>query len=558
MVTVPAKSSLTIPDIILRLLALAACCLHLSCDRKEPTVTTKDELIGYLDTLEQRYEGACREIGLANWNSYAKEAPYDLDGAKASLSEIFLDTTAWYTIEEWRAKSGSLADDLLARRLELWRRSFLGGMIYSYPDIAKLENDLQQRITNFTLTIDGAPVTRAKINNLLRREKRQNNRKRLWSVTSLLSALTYDDLIRLIKMRNEKAVSLGFPHYYALALHLQAIDEGWLLGTLRSLEEHTRGPYEKALSVFTKKLRVKTIGPWDFDFALRESASLPDKYFPSNTVFDVIHRFQSDIGFHVDSLPIREVVRDIPYGGLSLAIHIPTDSRFLVNPTEGKGFFGVAFHEYGHSLKAVHTNVAYPILKGYEWIPGAQCAAYEEGVADLHAEFTDDSLWLALFTKAKPRELKRYVEARGIPALFRLRRLLKDFFIEYELYRNPGQDPVILERTMYKKYLLVDLEEDHQHQSGSSIWYTSYPCYFQNYILAAMIATQLQEALTDKFGDGKVKNPATARWIIDHLYAGGETLEWTDRIRNATGKSLETGAYLRKMGIVPSRYGTHD
>ena len=32
-----------------------------------------------------------------------------------------------------------------------------------------------------------------------------------------------------------------------------------------------------------------------------------------------------------------------------------------------------------------------PILKGYEWVPGAQCAAYEEGVAEMHAEFTEDT-----------------------------------------------------------------------------------------------------------------------------------------------------------------------
>ena len=87
------------------------------------------------------------------------------------------------------------------------------------------------------------------------------------------------------------------------------------------------------------------------------------------------------------------------------------------------------------------------------------------------------------------------------------------------------------------------------HQFAASIWYASYPCYYQNYILAAMTATQLQEALTNKFGDEKISDPEVAPWMIEHLYAGGETIEWTERIRNATGKNLETGAYLRKLGI---------
>ena len=38
-----------------------------------------------------------------------------------------------------------------------------------------------------------------------------------------------------------------------------------------------------------------------------------------------------------------------------------------------------------------------------------------------------------------------------------------------------------------------------------------------------------------------------------HLYETGESTEWTERIRNATGKSLETGPYLRKLGIEQSR-----
>ncbi|MBI4547175.1 MAG: hypothetical protein HY707_04290 [Ignavibacteriae bacterium] len=514
--------------------------------------------MNYLDTLEQRYEAACVQMGLANWNSYSKEAPYDLDAAKSKFAEIFLDTAARHMIEEWRAKSNSLADQLLARRLELWHRCFIGCAIYADSDIARLENNLQQRITNFKFTYQGSPTTRAKISDMLKEEKKQPKRHKLWSVTSQLSAIVASDLFKLVKLRNEKARTFGFPNYYSLSLHLNAIDEEWLLNTLNTLEEQTRGAFEESITSMKKKLHLNIFGPWDFDFALRQAASLPDRYFPRDSVFHVLHAFQQGIGFKVDSLPIKEVIKDIPYGGLSLAIKIPTDSRFLVNPTKGKGFYAVAFHEYGHSLKAVHIDVDYPILKGYEWIPGAQCAGYEEGVADLHAEFTDDSLWLKTFTKLKSKQIEQYIQSRGLSTLYRLRRLLKDFFIEYEMYKNPDQDVAELERMMYKKYLRVELDENEPHQFAASIWYTSYPCYYQNYILAVMIATQLQEALTNKFDDEKISTPNVASWMIKHLYASGEIEEWDERIRNATGKSLDTGPYLRKLGIESSPFLTEE
>lgn len=538
--------------------------LSFSCTRNEPSpppahhVNTKNELVAYLDTLERRYEEACIAMGTANWRSYSGEGSYDLDSAKAGFASIFQDSAARSIIEEWRRKSPSLADKALARRLELWHRCFIGGAIYADSGIARLENTLQKKIIGFPFRAGDSAITRAQISNRLRQEKRQAKRHTLWTVTSQLSAGVSEDLIRLIKLRNEKAVSLGFPNYYALSLELQAVNEEWLLKTLNSLEEQTREPFAEAMASFRQKLGVDELGPWDFDFALKEAVSLPDKYFPPDSVFSVIHRFQKTIGFRVDSLPIKEVVKDIPYGGLSLAIRIPQDSRFLVNPTKGKGFYGVAFHEYGHSLKAVHTDVDFPILKGYEWIPGAQCAAYEEGVADLHGEFTDDSLWLSTYTAAKPKLIERYIKGRGLPALYRLRRLLKDFFIEYELYRNPDQDAAKLERDMFRKCLLVSIDSTEPHQFAASIWYTSYPCYYQNYILAGMIATQLQEALSDKFGEDKSADSGVAQWMISHLYETGERLEWTERIRNATGKGLETGAYLRKLGIETSKVVTDE
>src|SRR5258706_371706 len=220
-------------------------------------VNSKNDLYVYLDSLEHRYEQACERMGVANWNSYSQEAPFDLDGAKGEFAGIFGDTTA------------------------------------------------------------------------------------------------------------------------------RSIIETWLLRTMNDLEEQTREPLEALLASSREKKHEKSFEAWDFDYALREAVQLPDRYFLPESVFSIIHEFQKSIGFDVDSLPIREVVKDIPYGGLSLAIKIPSDLRFLVNPTRGKKFYSVAFHEYGHSLKAGHTRVEYPILRGYEWIPGAQCAAYEEGVADM-------------------------------------------------------------------------------------------------------------------------------------------------------------------------------
>ncbi len=524
--------------------------LFASCKYKKETVGTKNELLMYLDTLEYEYEKACIQTGLETWNLYSAEAPSKLNVAKSKFAKIFLDSADQKLIELWRAKSSSLADDTLARRLELWWRCFLGGRIYSDSAIAANENYLQKKITNFKFNYLGNRISLAEIEARLRKEQNQKIRKNYWLITSQLSDNAYDELVELVKLRNEKAKQLGFYNYYSLSLFLQQIKEDWLLKTLNNLEEKTRPNFQEFIESSKKKLKIKKFYPWDFDVAIYRWPSISDSYFPKDSIFPILRRFHKNIGFKVDSLPIKETIKEIPFGGLNIGINIPNDSRFILNPNTGKRFYNIAFHEYGNALQIVHTNVRYPILKGYEWIPGASSAAYTEGVAELQAEFVNDPDWIRTYTSASQDDAERYVATRTFGDLYYLRRTLKDFFFEYEMYKNPDQDLAALEREMYKKYLLVEIDSTMPHRFASSIWYTSYPCYFQNYILAKMISAQIYEVIENKFGSSKISNPELSRWIIEHLYANGEVQEWHERIRNTTGKSLETGAYLRSLKIM--------
>jgi hypothetical protein len=536
-------------------ITLALFCLLLgfivsSCEKKKEAVSTKDELILFLDTLEQKYENACMQTGLANWNMYSKEGKSDLDSAKNLFAKIFLDSLNEKIIEEWRKKATSLADKLLERRLEMWHRCFAGGKIYSDRPIAELENKLQRKIANYKLYLDGNRITQAEIANDIRKEQDQRKRKRLWSTLGQLSEAVKEDLVALVKLRNEKSQSMGYYNYYSLVLYLQTIKEDWLVETMNRLEEGTREKFQEFIESSKKKLKVKTFYAWDFNTALYRWTSISDSYFPKDSVFKILHRFHGKIGFKVDSLAIKELVKDIPFGGLNIGIKIPDDSRFLLNPVDGKRFYNTAFHEYGHALQITHTKAAYPVLKGYEWIPGGSCAAYSEGIAELQAEFVNDAEWLMSYTSASQDEIERYIATRTFSDLYSLRSRLKDFFFEYEMYKNPDQNLDSLERAMYKKYLLVDLEENAPTRYASSMLYVMYPCYYQNYIMADMIATQIFEVIVSKFGEERIKSRDVSKWIIDHLYLDGELEEWQERIINSTGKSLETGAYLRKLKVM--------
>jgi Zn-dependent M32 family carboxypeptidase len=64
-----------------------------------------------------------------------------------------------------------------------------------------------------------------------------------------------------------------------------------------------------------------------------------------------------------------------------------------------------------------------------------------------------------------------------------------------------------------------------------------------------VIAAQLYEALMNKFGADSAYMREVAAWLINTLHRGGELQEWDERIKVATGKSVEPGAFLRKLRI---------
>lgn len=536
------------PEFLIALFTLML--LFSSCEKKKEEIKTKNQLISYLDTLEARYEDACVQVGIANWNLYSGAGKTQLDQAKKRFADIFLDKKIEKIIYEWRNRSSSLADDTLARRLEIWWRCFIGGKIYSDSIIAKKENELQKYIADFKFKYAGESVTLADINNRIRKEKNSTKRKKIWNVVSQLSNEVKDQLVELVKLRNEKARSLGFYNYYSLSLYLQQIEEDWLIQTFNLLEQKTNKKFQEFIDAAKKKHKTKAIYPWDFDAVIQNWTTFSDSYFSKDSIFNILHRFHSVIGFRVDSLPIKKIIKDIPFGGLNIGIKIPDDSRLILSPIDGIRFYQIAFHEYGHALQVVHTKIRFPILKGYEWILGASCGAYSEGLAELQAQFLNDPEWLKKYTPATQDEIDKYIATKSFSEIYSLRKILMNFFFEYEMYKNPDQDLALLEKEMYKKFLLVEIPENTPHRFAASIWYTMYPCYFQNYILAEMIAAQLFEVITNKFGNSRIENPEVGNWITNSLYANGEMDEWFIRIKNASGKSLETGAYLRKLKVI--------
>src|SRR5262249_36255541 len=181
----------------------------------------------------------------------------------------------------------------------------------------------------------------------------------------------------------------------SLLFELQELDESWVFETLEQIAVTARPVYGAAVAAMAARIGVDVLAPWDVPYCLRLLFQLPDGYFPAARSLDTLWSTAAKLGFPLDQAPIRALVPDIPFGGYNVAVRIPSDTRFLVNPADGQGFYTTTFHEFGHSLQAVFTETPWPILKEYEWVMGAHTAAYSEGMAEVLGEFAKRSDWLA-------------------------------------------------------------------------------------------------------------------------------------------------------------------
>ncbi|MBI5476345.1 MAG: M2 family metallopeptidase [Ignavibacteriales bacterium] len=527
---------------------LISAILFSSCKKEiKPRVTSKNELYLFLDTLEQKYESASSAVETARWNIATKNQPADIRVARGKLAEIFLDSSLRNIISEWKNQSGSLADKPLARRLELWSRAFTGGVVEFDNNVQKVRQNLAVKYFKAGSQVNGTEKKEYELIEDLRKEKNSKKRKIIWQNLSNTKSKHLEEYRKLVKLLNEKARAEGFPNFYSLSLYLDGVDEGRLLSAFDMLTDLTDSVYIKTMYSSKKKLKLKVVSPWNLELFTQENKKLPDKYFPSDSIMPVVYRYLDSIGFQKSKIKIS--VQENSNQNDFYKISVPGDVRVILKTENGNLNYQKSFETFAKGLRAALIKADYPILESYGVVPGTYSPSYEEGISKIFGELVIDSLWLRKFSKVKEKELKLFCQKRGYPGLADLRRNLKTFKAEYEFFKNPDINADSLEKMLLKKYL--EAETDSQIVCPFILIdrFVTHPATFYRTIYAQMVSAQIQEVISDKFSARRHTDTLLAPWLIDHLFAGGEKLDWQERIRSATGKSVEPGPFLRKIGV---------
>jgi peptidyl-dipeptidase A len=514
---------------------------------RENATHDRTALTTVLDSLGAQYERICVQLGEANWALYAKQPGPDREAAKAQLVALLTDPRNKKVIDAWQSKITAADDSLLARRLLIWHNIQIGAEAEFDSRVSSIVDRLSPLVIRFKPKVEGKEVDREQINDVLATDQNRDRRRKAFEAYVPLAKNIEKQIVQLIRLRNAKAKDLGYKDYPHMVLALSGIDYDWFQDVLKKCEEGTNAVYFDWLSEAQRRYAIEELQTWDLRYLTTQMTTVPERYFPRDKAQERLITTVRGMGFNPDSLPIKIVVADIPFGGFNVAVHIPTDDRLLVNPASGQHFYETLFHEYGHGLEATETRVSYPMLKGYEWALGASTSALSEGLGEAMSEWVRDPDWLRGVAGLPADEVKRDLPLLKRAEVVRIRQLLVAVLTEMELYRNPAGDIGGFERTLRRRILGADTPQSSQSWWAASEFLLDYPMYQQNYILAAMIGDQIHRAVVEKYGPQAHTKPDVAQFMISNFYGPAESVDWQTKIMRATGKQLDVDGFVAQL-----------
>jgi len=369
-------------------------------------------------------------------------------------------------------------------------------------------------------------------------------------------------------LRNQAADRLGFANYYSMMLELDELDEVELFGILDALERDSRAPFVAWKRDLDAELArrfatdAEGLRPWHYSDPFFQEAPARgvelDRWFEHASLEDLTRSFFAAVGLELGDLLERADLYEKPgkcQHAFCMAVDRGADIRVLCNLRPNEQWMGTMLHEFGH---AVYDRYLDP---GLPWLLRQPAHTLTtEASAMLFGRLSRNAAWLERYAGVPAAEARpaaaATARATSSQLLVMTRWCLVMAHMERALYADPEQDLDRLWWDLVERMQLVHRPEGRTAPDwASKIHFSVAPVYYHNYMLGEMMASQLERRLLAHAGgnpdrpdhtswDRYVSSPSVGRYLIDHLYRPGKSLDWREAIRQTTGEPLNPAAFV--------------
>jgi oligoendopeptidase F len=498
-------------------------------------VTDEAALALFLDRLERQLEQLSGAIGELSFTQYqTKRRPEALEPAESAQASLLMNAEYQAIVARFL---GKVADPLLARRLQVWSQTFRSARVTARTEVRALVNEISDSIVQYRYDVLGEELDLGAVRSLLRSDPNRERRRAAWLAFAPLSRKLESRTRELFRVRNQLARAEGYENYVHMQLDAQGLSLTQVRTILEDLTLASDPAYRALLEEGATHHSLDRVEPWDIKFLLDGESSLPVGYFPRSGIIGKLQEWGSDHGCNLNGLGISIHFLDIPYNGLCMTVG-RGDIRILANPADGHNYYKTAFHELGHALHAAFSDPGSFVLR-------REPAVFSEAMAETLGYTVQDPTWLAAMGLSPAEVASASTQAMG-PWFAYLRQRTAHALFEYEAYANPDGDLDLVNAGIEARVLGCAVDESPRWASEPNAWYSRYPVYWQNYVLADVVASQVHHDLHRRFGY-VWRNPAALEHIRTHYWAPGGAVDWQEKLRRGTGEGLSTQALVADL-----------
>ena len=509
---------------------------------------------------------------LAGWDAAISGKPEDYD----KVSELTLRLRQVYTNPQEYAflkdmkESGEVKNAKLARQLDVLHKAYLKNQIE--PELLKrivdLGTEIEKNFSTFRGTIEGKKVTDNEIKEILKTETDSARREQAWRASKQVGAMVADNIIQLVKLRNQAAQKLGFDNYHTLSLTTREQDVKELDRIFNELYELTNEPFDKLKADLDRILAANCgIGagelmPWHYHDPFFQETPMVydvdlDAYYKDKDVKELATRFYAGIGLPVESIlagsDLYEREGKNPHA-FCTDIDRQGDVRILCNLKNNENWMETILHELGHAVYDKYHDPKVPyMLREPAHIFTTEAIAMFFGRLSRNPAWMQQMLELSDEQRAEIEKVSgKYAELKQI-IFARWDMVMYDF--EKQLYANPDQDLNSLWWDTVEKYQLVKRPPGRDEPDwAAKIHFTIAPCYYHNYMLGELLASQLHHHIVHNIlrleSDEDVSYVGQRKagdFLAKKVFQAGALYHWNDMIERATGEPLTPKYFVARF-----------
>ncbi|MHC4627340.1 MAG: M2 family metallopeptidase [Planctomycetota bacterium] len=180
------------------------------------------QLQGFIATHVDRVKPMHIEANLAYWDAAVSGKAEDYEKVSEltlKIRQVYSDPDDFAFLKELR-ESDKTNKPILTRQLDMLHNAYLPNQIE--PELLKklvdLGTEIEKNFSTFRGTIDGEKVTDNEIKEILKDQTDSAKRRQAWLASKQVGSAVADDIIRLVKLRNQAAHKLGFENFHTMSL----------------------------------------------------------------------------------------------------------------------------------------------------------------------------------------------------------------------------------------------------------------------------------------------------------------------------------------------------